>query len=34
MSSSITVILTVIILMSLLAVFDFLLGRITTQWVF
>ena len=34
MSGSITVILTVLILMSLLAFFDFLLGRITTQWVF
>jgi preprotein translocase SecE subunit len=34
MSGSITVILTVMILMFLLAVFDWGLGRITTRWIF
>ena len=34
MSGSITVIMTVVILMFLLALFDYGLGRITTRWIF
>ncbi|MCH2105501.1 MAG: preprotein translocase subunit SecE [Planctomycetes bacterium] len=34
MSGSITVIMTVLILMTILAAFDWALGRITTAWVF
>ena len=34
MSGSITVIMTVLILMAILAVFDYLLGDITSRWIF
>jgi preprotein translocase subunit SecE len=34
MSGSITVIMTVLILMTILAVFDWALGNITSKWVF
>ena len=34
LSNAMTVILTVLILMALLAVFDWSLGRITTRWIF